>query len=494
MKNLKRYKLRIAVFLLLLLGAVSYSQKNRVESFNVVDDVEVSVNTSYTNIVFETWNKNKVEVEAYIEDEKLSEKEKQQLMKNWDLNISGNSKKVSIASNAGNQGFAMDPMPPMDFIGPLMENMVLPMIQNIQVPPLPEGLFEDLGNIQFDYEAYQKDEKGYMKKFEAEMDKRFGKDFEEKMEAWGQRFDSVAKRDQSRNEARREAQERRHEAMKAANGKRREAQEKRDEALQEAKDKRMDAYEKRMEAYGERMEAWGEEYGKRMEAWANEIERNYEKENGSSIVIQRDGGSMGSGNAKKTIIIRLPKNAKTNVNIRHGNLKMADVNNVKANLDYTPFKANSIDGGQTSINASYASVQVNTWKQGMLNLKFVDQCSIDNVQNINLQANSSDVRIGNVTNQAFLSGSFGDLSIAKISNDFETIDINLENTDAQVKAPVGAFSFYFNGRKSTLKYPKSLQLKESKSADRILVKGYNQNNSSNKTITINSTYSNVSLQ
>ena len=473
MKNLKQYNLRVAVFLLLLMGTVSYSQKNYVESFNVADNVEVSVNTSYTNIIFETWNKNKVEVEAYIEGEKLSEKEKQNLMKNWDLDISGNSKKVSITSNSGNQSFAMDDMPPMDFIGPLMENMVMPMIQNIKVPPLPEDLLENLGNIQFDYDAYQKDEEGYMKKFEAQMDKKFGKDFQKKMEAWGESFENSW-------------------------------DDERADSIGEAYGKKMEEWG---EAFGARMEEWGEAYGKRMEAWAEQMERNYEKEGGNytktvtkspqgtSIVIQGNrGSSVSSGNAKKTIIIRLPKNAKTNVNIRHGNLKMADANNLKANLNYTPFMANSIDGGQTLISASYAPVIIKIWKQGALNVKFVDKCSIDNVQNINLQANSCDVRIGNITNQAFLSGSFGDLRIDKVSDGFETLDISLENTDAIVKVPAGAFTFYFNGKKSTLKYPKSLQLKESKSADRVLVKGYNQNNSSNKTITINSTYSNVSLQ
>jgi hypothetical protein len=435
--------------------------------------VEVSVNTSYTNIIFETWNKTKVEVEAYIEGEKLSEKEKQQLMKNWNLNISGNSKKVSISTDGGNQSFAMTDMPTMDFIGPMMENMVMPMIQNIKVPPLPEDLLENLGNIQFDYEAFQKDEKGYMKKFEAQMDKKFGKDFQRKMEKWGERFNDSWDDEKA-------------------------------DSIGEAYGQKMEAWG---ETYGKRMEAWGEAYGEKMEAWAEAMEKKYDNEdgnytktvtkspNGTSIVIQGSRGSnVSSGKGKKTIIIRLPKNAKTNVNIRHGNLKMADANNIKANLNYTPFSANSVDGGQTLINASYAPVVVNTWKQGTLNVKYVDNCSIETSQNITLQANSSDVRIGNITNQAFLSGSFGDLKIDKVSDGFETLDINLENTDAKVKVPVGAFSFYFNGKKSTLKYPKSLQLKESKNADRVLVKGFNQSNSTNKTITINSTYSNVSLQ
>lgn len=473
MKNTKLYKRKTAFLLLLLIGTFGYSQQKRVESFNVSDNVEVSVNTSYTNIIFETWNKDKVEVEAYIDGEKLSEKEKQNLMKNWNLNITGNSKKINISSDSGNQSFAMSDMPSMDFIGPLMENMVMPMIQNIRVPPLPNDLLENLGNVQFDYEAYQKDEKGYMKKFEAQMDKKFGKDFQRKMEKWGESFEDSW-------------------------------DDKRADSIGEAYGKRMEAWG---EAYGKRMEAWGEQFGKKMETWADQFDEDNDDEgsnyiktvtkspNGTSIVIQGSRNTKSSsGNGKKTIIIRMPKNTKTNVNIRHGNLKMADANNMRANLDYTPFKANSIDGGQTSINASYASVVVNTWKQGSLNVKYVDNCSIENVQNLSLSANSSDVRIGNITKQAFLSGSFGDLRIDKISDGFETLDINLENTDARVKVPIGAFSFYFNGKKSTLKFPKTLQLKESKNADRVLVKGFNQNNSSNKTITINSTYSNVSLQ
>lgn len=473
MKNLKLYKRRLAALLLLFIGAIGYSQKNYVESFNVNDNVEVSVNTSYTNVVFETWNKNKVEVEAYIQGEKLSEKEKKDLMKSWNLDITGNSKKVSITSSKGNQSFTLDSMPELDFIGPLMENMIIPMIQNIKVPPLPEDLLANIGNIQFDYEAFKKDEKGYMRKFEAQIDKKFGKDFEKKMEKWGQSFEESW-------------------------------DDKKADSIGEDFGKKMEVWG---ESFGKSMEAWGETYGKNMEAWAKGLEQQFDKEgdnytktitkspSGTSIVIQGNRGIKGSSrNAKKTIIIRLPKDSKTNIDIRHGNLKMTDANNVKANLNYTSFRANSVDGVQTAISVSYAPVIINTWKQGALNVKFVDNCSIETSQNINLQANSSDVRIGNVTNQAFLSGSFGDLKIDRVSEGFETLDISLENTDAKVKVPMGAFSFYFNGKKSTLKYPKSLQLKESKSADRVLVKGFNQNNSSNKTITINSTYSNVSLQ
>lgn len=459
MKKLSLLSYSALVFTVLFGIGSSYSQQKYIERFNVADNVEVSVNTSFTNVVFETWNKNVVEVEAFIEGNNLSDNERQVLMKNWNLEITGNSNKVSISSNAGGQALAMNSM---DFLGPLMEEMVMPMMQNFEMKPFPEDLLANIGAIQFDYDAFKKDEEGYIKKFEAEMDKNFGKDFEEKMEAWGESFEELWDEDRADSIG---------------------------------------------EAYGERMEEWAEAYSKRMEAWANTIEEKYENEggnysktvtktpNGTSIVIQGSRSSNAtSGKTTKTIIIRMPKNTKTEINVRHGSIKMADVTNVRANLDYSSFSANSIDGGNTHISAAYAPVQVNIWKQGVLNVKYVDNCTIETVQNINLRANSSNVQIGNIAHQAFVSGSFGDLNIEKISEGFETLDIQLENTDATVNIPSGAFSFYFNGSKSTLKYPKMLQLKESKSGNRVLVKGYHINTNSNKTIAINATFSNVSLQ
>lgn len=446
-----------SVLLILLLSTFSYSQNNYLESFNASDGVEVSVNSSYTDIIFETWNKNKVEVEAFIDDKNLSEKEKQQRMKNWDLSITGNSKKISIRAAAENPFFPMGEMPQMDFIGPMMESLVFPIIQNVKVPPLPKELFENIGSIQFDYEEYQKQGEAYMKKFEAQMDKKFGKDFEKKMEAWGKNFEKSWD------------------------------------------DKNVDSIGV---AYGKRMEEWGEAYGKKMEAWAQQFENDggdYKKTvtkspNGTSIVIQGNRSIKGNEKGKKTIIIRMPKTGSADVNLRYGSLKMEDANNIRANLNYTSFIANTVDGKRTEIKVAYAPVTINTWKQGVLNLKFVDNCSLERVENLSLQANSSDVSIGNISKQAFLSGSYGDLKVDKVSSSFETLDINLENTDAKLNLPAGDFSFYFNGKKSTLKYPKTLQLKESKTADRVVVKGFSQNNNFNKTITINSTYSNILIE
>ncbi|HAT64575.1 MAG TPA: hypothetical protein DCS66_08225, partial [Flavobacteriaceae bacterium] len=171
-------------------------------------------------------------------------------------------------------------------------------------------------------------------------------------------------------------------------------------------------FEKKMERWGEEfgekfgkdMEKWGEEFGKDMEKWGEEFGKNMEEwakqfeENGGNysnkIFIDDDGnknylfeGSKSlhfSGKANKTIIVRMPKGTKTNVNVRHGELKMANAYNMKATLNYSPLTANSIDGGQTLINASYAPVYVNSWNNGSLKVNYVEDCRLNTVSEINL--------------------------------------------------------------------------------------------------------------
>ena len=462
MKNLDLWKYSICSLLLLFISLLGYSQQSYLKSFNVANNVEVEVNASFTNLVIETWNKNKIEVEAYIDGDNLSEAEKQQMMKGWRLDINGNSQKVIVNSNASGSGFMATSIPEMDFIGPLVNTMPMPNMKNVEVPPIPEELLENIGNIQFDYTAFQKDQEAYMKVFEAQMDKKFGKDLQKRMEEWGRNLEK---------------------SMRKQN---------------------MDSIG---ESFGKRMESWGEEYGKKMEAWANQLEKNsggegsnYSKTvttgpNGTSVVIQRSSSRQGTmNNAKRTIVIRMPKNARTNISVRHGDLKMAEMTNVRANLNYTSLMVNTVDGAETLINASFAPIVINNWNRGVLNIKFVDNCSIETVQNLSLNANSSDVTIGNITKQAVLSGSFGNLRIDAVSSNFESLNIHLENADAQVKMPTGAFTFNFNGRRSTLEYPKSLQLDVSKNSDRVLITGFRQSNTSPKNISINASYSNLILQ
>jgi len=428
------------IVMLLLTSVVFYGQSKSVETFNASEDMTVEVNSAYTNIIFKTWNKNKVEVEAFIDDESLTEAEKQEYFEAWKFNVLGNSKKVMITSNAqenfsnDNYTYDFDDINiNLDFLGPLLESIEVPDMSN-----MTGIIMESVGNIDFDYEAFQENEEEYLDKFEKEMEQNFGPEFEEKMEAWGEKL-------------------------------------------------------------GENMEKWGEEFGKQFEErYGDDLERQVNgKEKGSKAKTKNKNKNKSKNTkVKKTIIIKMPKNTKTEINVRHGELKMADAYNLKATLNYSPFTANNIDGGLTLINAAYAPVVITNWNQGSINVNYVEDCQINNVESINLQAISSNVLIGNIDKSAIISGSIGDLKINEISSSFNNIDIVLETTDATIKLPNTAFSFYYNGKKTKLDIPipTNLQLTKTVNGNRIIQKGFHISKSQDKFISINSSYSNVVIQ
>ena len=106
MKTITIYRHSLFLWALLLTAFVSAQDRYK-ESFNASKDMTVSVNTSYANVIFETWNKDKVEVEAFVDGEGLSKEEKAEIFKNWKLDVLGNSKKVVITSNASHFGEGM---------------------------------------------------------------------------------------------------------------------------------------------------------------------------------------------------------------------------------------------------------------------------------------------------------------------------------------------------------------------------------------------------
>ena len=258
------------------------------------------------------------------------------------------------------------------------------------------------------------------------------------------------------------------------------------------------------ENFGKDMEKWGEQFGKDAEEWAKQFDGNYSKkevmdENGNKTTIIRANKSDTKGDknfkkAKKTIIIRMPKNTKTDINVRHGEIKMADVTNVRATLNYAALTANSIDGGKTLINAAYAPVQVDYWGGGVLAVQYVDNCQLNSVDTINLQANSSNVVINELKNEAYIKGFIGSLFIDNVSSDFTSIDVFLDDTNAIIEMPSNPYTFFFNGRKSTLLYPKVLETTNSKEYGRVLVRGFNTKKDAPRSLTINANYSNIRLQ
>jgi len=529
-----------------------FGQDRYKERFDASKDMVVKVNTSYTNVIFETWNKDQVEVEAFVEGDKLTKEQKQEIFKNWDLEVVGNSQKVMITSHGSALGEGLGALAGLDALKSLkslkaLENLPTPdnlpemnFDFNFDIPDVPEFRevpqwpftkdspsivhrkgtknlhFDNDNSLSFDRDEYEKDKKAYVAKlnkkydsnasvnevdrwlgevdkwaeefgkvmeewgasFEEKFSEKFGPDFEKKMEAWGEEFG------------------RKMEVWGQEFG---------------------EKFGKDMEQFGKDMEQWGEEFGEKfgkdMEKWAEEFEKNAEEwakqfeENGGNhskkVIIDKDGNKQYifhgehtdhfSGKANKTIIVRMPKGTKTDVTVKYGELRMANAYDMKANLNYSTLTANSIDGGNTLINASYAPVYVNVWHDGALKVNYVDDCRLNSVKNINLQSNSSDVNINELRAKGVLSGSFGNLFISQIADGFQSLDVVLENTDASLKLPNTPCDFYYNGKKSRLE-ASNLSLKETNNFDRKILKGYHKNGNSGRSITITANYSNVSVQ
>ncbi|WP_461304140.1 YggN family protein [Aureisphaera sp.] len=533
---------RKTVFAVLLMSfAVMTAQTKSVEQFNVGNDVLVSVNTSHTNIVFETWNKDVVEVEAFIDDESLSEEEKRIVFEKWNLKVLGNSKEVVITSNEGSLWGGIESMgslkvldrmksleslkhleglkeikmsPLFDALGDMEFNIAIPDVPELEkMPRWPfngeRPNFKDGNEYSyysdhnkrsqvFDRGEYRKNKQRYVSKLNDKFNSNvtvgevddwldevedWKKNIEDVMEDWGEEFGN---------------------SIELKFG----------EDFEKDMEKWGEEFGKSMEEWGEEfgkdMEKWGEEFGKDMEKWAEQFEKDAEKwaeqfdgydnqvitsPTGDKTIIingNRNGLFDEPVKAKKTIIIRMPKNTRTDINVRHGEVKMTDVYNVKANLDYSTLTANSIDGGNTLINASYAPVYVNNWIDGMLDLKYVDDCKLNEVHSINLQANSSNVNVNSIVDKAFLSGSFGNLYVKEINPSFSNVDIVLENTDAYLDLPSSSFTFQYSGKKSRFESPASIEItSKNKNTSHTMLKGYKGSNGSSRSVTINASYSNV---
>ena len=195
MKTNKMNWLLILTFFVMSNAVFAQAKKEKLnERFNVNKDVEIEVDTRYADVIFETWSKNEVSVEAYVEGKRVED-----ALEDWDLSVSGNSSKVRISSSSG-YGDAtvinLDDLDDLDInigpivggavsiVEPVMEGIVGPLLESFAGTPLPAEFYNGLGNVKFDHEAYERDGKAYLKRYEKQMEQQFGPDFDKAMDKW----------------------------------------------------------------------------------------------------------------------------------------------------------------------------------------------------------------------------------------------------------------------------------------------------------------------
>ncbi|WP_298236841.1 hypothetical protein [uncultured Algibacter sp.] len=494
-------KLKLLTVCFLITGSlISQEKLTKVsQSIKVDKDVTIDLNTSYCNIEFDTWNKNTIEIEAYIEADDLSRDALQKALDNWDVDIDAETDNVKIKTKGKGRiawayhgdfdgdavkavleelKFELADLPEMNFDFNFEMPEIPEMPEMPELPELPE-LPEGLNNIHFDFDAYQKDGDKYLEEYTEQFESTFGKEFAEKMEAWGDKF-----------------------------GK--DWGEKYGKEMEEWGEKFGEKYGKKMEAWGERYAAQMERQAERTEAQAHRIEKAHEKRAKAHEKLAKEREKMheereklakhrraeieemvhreSNSKVKKTIKIKMPKDAKLKVNVRHGELKFAaNIDNLKADLSHTKFIAHSINGSSTSINASYSPIKVMHWNVGELNLNYVKKAQLSNVKQMVLTANSSDIEIENLLGNAIIDGSIGDLKILKIDDNFTNLNIILQNTDAVITLPKVNYNLQYKGDRTRFTHPKKIAKENTSSFS-------TGNLDSGKSIVVNAKYSNVVMQ
>lgn len=461
---MKTYKLK-NLFLLLFLGtATAFAQTKKLDkTYNTNRDVRINIDARHTNIIVETWDRNEVQVQAFMDTGNINASEAKKLLDNWKLETSGTAGEININSGGGmGKGPDMDMARFSESMGhlqemlvPLMSEMIGPMMENLaKHPPLPPDFAEKMGNLNFDYEAYQRDGDKYMKKWEKHIEKNFGKDFEVSMEKWAAQFEENAN----------------------------------------VWSKNM---EREMEVKGEKfeksMEQWAEKFGAEMEKWGENFAREMEgkeNENGGKVIMAR-GGSKSNRNIR----IKMPAGARLNLDVRHGEVDLGPrTTNLKANLTHSKLSGNVIDGEKTDVKASYTPINISQWNYGVLNASYVQNCVIERARSIKLISNSSDVNIKELEEMGILSGTFGVLKIGKVGGNFKNLDIILKNSDLTLSLPNTALNINYNGTQSSINYPKAETVKSTTSYDNQMLNGYYKAGNSNRNISINASFSEVVIK
>lgn len=491
MKQFRISRSRILILALCLGTAGAFSQKQTKtykEEFKVEPDAVIDINTSYADIQFETWDKNEVVVEGTIELEGATPDEAREYFEGSGIKILGNSKTIEVKTS-GNRGWAgavtlrslgdnmeFPQIVTVPDVEPLLRSLSIP-----EMPPMPDmPPMPPMPDINFDYDAFQKDGEKYMKKWQKEFNKNFDKEFQDKMEAWGREFAAKFEARQDLMEERREAMEDRREAMEEQ---RAEMQEQRQQIREQAQQAREQAQRAREQAMKEAREI------------KEKLRYEYRNSDAPNVFFHAEDGESKSYKVKKTIKIKMPKSAILKMNVRHGEVKLAaNTKNINATLSYARLHAVSIDGDKTQINASYSPVIVGQWKYGNLNTSFSDEVELDAVTDLKLKATSSEVKINKVIRNLISRNELGAIYISAVDPNFKTIDVEVRNGELECTMPKAPFEVSVINTQSDFNYPPSWTLKSTKQGPQIVYTGASAKGSGDSVLKLKTTYSSVVLQ
>ena len=436
--------IKFSLCLLSVLSGYAQTTKTFKESFEVNKDVDVILNLDNAEITIETWNKNRVDVEATfsvdIEEEDLAK----EILENTGFEALGNSRKVEITSATKSPRFMSNDIyyeeNDVEILTEDVKGIAPPSPPSPPLPPLPPSIKNI--DLDFDMERFNEEGKAYIIEFQEEIKEMFKEsNFKEEMQEWKEKFKEEIEKSGFKDSIRVMTYRLKDEMRPALR-----------EMREKLKEKRSDLQEDRKMLKGLR---------------ANR-------------------------KVKKKIIIKIPSDAKLDLNVKRSQLKIASLNQIDANLNYSGLQIDELTGSTCNIMANYSDIDITKAKALNLNLRYSKKVHIGEINEFTSVSKTSNLTIDRINQKAVIEGSFGELTVKNISKDFTFIDINLKNSTAKLSLPDVAYNFYINSKSSELEMANNLNYKMNEAFDSKIYQNKTASSSS-RTLNIKADYSTIDL-
>jgi len=440
--HIKIFKHRFIFGLLFLLGLHSITSQNKTEKFTkefkIPSASYIELDAIYTDIKFTSWNKNSVAVKAYLQSPQLTDEQKEEQLSIWDFAVNQNDSLLFISSKAtpklkkvATQYNFSGDVTGSD-VSEMMRTILAPMLQNVNSNPMPESLKAHLKDLHFDFKAYNQLGETYLQIWE----NKFAQNIDEKTTSELRKWSNNATSNLIQ-------------VSKVKN----------DQGL---------------------------------------VTVSRQKPYNSSYQVSFIQTVTESNTVKisKVLEVFIPRNSNLKFKTRYGSINVLnDLNNAKAIVQYSPFKAEKITGKNTQLAISFAPVLINTWNNGQLALEYVKQSKINRVEDIKLLSNSSKTQINTIRGSAKIESLFGVINVLEMDTDFSQLSLLSNNSDLAFTIPKSAFNFAYSGNRSRIKIPDDrLSLKAIESLGNQMLHGYSKSRNTDREIQMSVTNTSVLLR
>ena len=419
--KLKTYKVvgfLFTAFFISSLHAQKFDKKFN-ENFKVNKDVVLAINASNADIDVTTWNRNEVAVEALITVEGLSKKEAEKFLKNWKFEALGNKSKVQINANAnrflhfGENDFKFD----FDFkdINIPEFNFEMPEI-NIPEFEMPEinipEIHLDFDKIWKEIDEHDFDDDDDTKTFTYQS-KGKKKEIVIKSKKEWEAFKKTKDFEDMKADVKRSIE-------KAQNSIRKIDKKKIQDQIRKAKIQYQKIDKERIK----------ESLAKaKLSIEKMKLKMQDKFKNGDDVFIIEDGKSKKKVKITRKITVKVPKDAKFDLNTRHSKVKLPK-GKTSGKVSYGSFNSDEINGGDLKIY--YAPVTVDVLTASTISLNNITDATIASVINSTLTSNSSGLTIKKLNNDVTVSSKFGELLISEVVAGLQNFKLDLNFSDATI--------------------------------------------------------------